>query len=186
MILNRTWLFVGVVALQLGIVLYSPAKHALIRSQGREISLQMAPVDPYSFMTGYSMDLSYVVSTPSNFPVNEAGTEGEVIAVLTVDKDNVGRPKALLRQMPRLAENEVALRGSFRRWGRIEYGIEKFYMPETQREEISAEANRAWGAPSGQAQRPSPPVSKMRVDVRIAPDGEASLVRMHVNGHVYE
>lgn len=186
MIFNRTWLFVGVVALQLGIVLYSPAKHALIRSQGREISLQMAPVDPYSFMTGYSMNLSYVISDPSNFPVNEVGTEGEVVAVLTVDKDNVGRPKAMLRQMPTLAKDEVALRGTFHRWGRIEYGIEKFYMPEVQREEISQEVNSAWTSQAGQAQRPSPPVSKMRVDVRVGRDGEASLLRMHVNGHTYQ
>ena len=61
-------LFLSVVVLQLAAALYMPIRAKRIRANGTTISLQLAPVDPYDMMTGYSLDLWYKASGTESYP----------------------------------------------------------------------------------------------------------------------
>ncbi len=174
--MNRTHLlFAAAVLVQVLLVAAVPAQKIRARLSGRVILLQIEPVDPYSILSGYYLALNYEISRGERFrdwpkPPPKDGVQ--IWAVVEVSPEGVAKPVHFARggAPPALQEGEVALRGTMRR-GRIQYGIESFYVPETRRREIEEDFRRN--------------VADARAEVVVDADGNAALRRLLIRDRSY-
>lgn len=170
---QRTLFFVAAVALQLAILLGVPAKKVYTRATGREVVLRVAPVDPYNPLKGYYVTLGYDIGQPSAILNAPDLQEDDVIYTIVERQDSgVWEPVGLERTLPTdLPSNRAAIRG---RWHerRILYGIEEFSIPESKRQVIADDLNKNR--------------NEARVDVKVAANGEAALLRLRIQERVYE
>ena len=170
---KRTLVFVAAVALQFVILLGVPAKKVYTRATGREIVLKVAPVDPYDVLKGYYVTLGYDISRPGTFPNAPKFAEDEVIyAIVEQQDDGPWQAVAIERELPtNLPANRAAIRGRWHQW-RILYGIEEFSIPESKRNVIADDLNKNR--------------NEARVEVKVAANGEAALLRLRIQDRVYE
>jgi uncharacterized membrane-anchored protein len=168
----RFWI---VLALQVILILAVPAQAFYTQINGRSLVLQTAPVDPYSVFQGYSVTLGYDISNVQNLSklpgwkdieakrkanperdlVSSDGvTSTEFYVILEAPADASNRPpkpwKAVSVASSRpnnLPANQIALRGSDRQ-GRIRYGLETYFIPEDQRDDINQQITQAQGESS--------------------------------------
>ena len=172
--------FVAAVLLQALILAGVPARKVIVRATGVKVILKLAPIDPYSLLSGYYMRLNYDISRPINLPgrpgpAYEGGQEYKTVyVVLKEGADGVWTAQSLREQRPALLPpGEVAIKGRYARYATaIEYGIEAFYVPEEKRGEIET----ALRARTGQC----------RAEVRVDSRGNAALVRLMAQDRVYE
>jgi uncharacterized membrane-anchored protein len=171
----RLWL---PLLLQTALIAAIPAQAVYTHWSGRTVILQTAPVDPYDLLRGYSQTLGYTISdtntlkslpgwnTLPKMPGNPAYLADNSSLYVTLEApaaSNQGRPKpwkpvAVNRDRPSsLKPNQVVLKGRAN-YNRIEYGLETYYMPEDQREEINATIT--------QTQRRQPGVVEIKVDAQ--------------------
>jgi uncharacterized membrane-anchored protein len=174
------WAFAAAVALQLAVLAAVPAPQAYTRLTGRTVILKTAPVDPYDVMSGYYVTLSYEISNLSRVSGGKALESKEdasdreavtVYVVLREGADGVWEAESVQESWPDVPADRVVLKGRFR-WRLIEYGIERFFIPETAREAVEKDlrANRE-GA---------------RVEVKVDSFGRAALVRLLIGDRVYD
>lgn len=147
--------------LQTVIILAVPAQAMLTYFTGRTVILQTAPVDPYDLLRGYSQTLNYEISSVDTLkalpgwdtiPVDELnlppyppnGTP--IYVILEAPEKSRDRATPLPWEPVRvsatkpqnLPENQSVVRGIVRSlW--VDYGIERYYMPEDQRNQINQE-----------------------------------------------
>jgi uncharacterized membrane-anchored protein len=171
------WAFAGAVALQLAILAAVPAPQAYTRLTGRTVILKTAPIDPYDAMSGYYVTLSYEVSNLSRIPGGEAILKDEnksatVYVVLREGTDGVWEAESVHNSWPDVSADRVVLKGRQIQWSFIEYGIERFFIPETAREAVEKDlrANR----------------EEARVEVKVDSFGRAALVRLRIGDRVYD
>lgn len=134
---------------QAALIVAVPAQDAYTFVTGKPIVLQTAPVDPYDLMRGYSQTLGYEISNPATLKSLPGGQlfaqpyQGTVYLVLVAPDQADARPpkpwkpvrvSATLPQ--NLTANQVVLKGESDGW-RIAYGLETYYMPEDQREQVN-------------------------------------------------
>lgn len=155
----RFWV---ILALQVVLVVAVPAQAIYTQMNGRSLVLQTAPVDPYSIMQGYSVTLGYDISNPVNLAKLPGGKELEARRKAAQESLNRGNPENLefyvILQAPtetggqpppawkpisvsrsrpgNLPTNQIALQGSSYQ-GRIRYGVETYFIPEEQRDELN-------------------------------------------------
>jgi uncharacterized membrane-anchored protein len=187
------------IALQSLIILAIPAQAIYTHVTGQTVFLKTAPVDPYDVMRGYSVALSYDVSQinvlktlpgwkdvpkgginprsakpDSNYP-----KEGTVLYV-TIDPATaktaktsplppLWTPIAVSSKQPNIAPHQAVLKGRLK-YGRIEYGLETYYMPESRRNEVN------------EAIRTQPSLIEAKVDR----SGHATPIKLWVGDRVYE
>jgi uncharacterized membrane-anchored protein len=133
---------------------------------GRTVILKTIPIDPYDPLRGYSQTLSYEISSPANirnlpgweklpkqldydrkpFPVNRTSFYLILQAPSGSSKTpQPWKPVEIQTSLPTdLPANRVALKGTVN-YGRIDYGLETYYMPEELRKEVNdavTESNR--------------------------------------------
>lgn len=153
-----SWRFWVVMLIQSVLIAAVPFKSALTYANGQTVTLQTAPVDPYDLLRGYSQTLSYDISnidTLKSLSGADAvfGTSGEgqpvpFFVTLQAPRERAAveveavpkawEPIAVSLEYPEsLQENQVALEGSRRNGWRVEYGLETYYMPESQRNDIN-------------------------------------------------
>ena len=170
---KATAVFLVAVILQVLILVGVPARKAFTRATGRDVVLKVAPVDPYSMLSGYYVILGYDISRPADFPNAPKFESNEVIyAIVEQQADNLWKPVGINRALPKnLPPNRVAIRGRWNEW-RINYGIEEFYIPEEKRTVIAEDLSK------NQAEA--------RVDVKVDAQGNAALVRLRIQNRVYE
>lgn len=170
---KATLFFLAAVVLQALILLGVPARKAYTRMTGRDVILKVAPVDPYSILSGYYVILGYDISRPTDFPNAPKFEYDEVIyAIVEQQADGIWKPVGIERELPKnLPTNRAAIRG---RWneGRIEYGIEEFYIPEEKRTVIADDLSKNQ--------------TEARVDVKVDANGNAALLRLRIQDRVYE
>jgi uncharacterized membrane-anchored protein len=174
------WAFAAAVALQLAVLAAVPAPQAYTRLTGRTVILKTAPVDPYDVMSGYYVTLSYEISNLSRVSGGKA-LESEadaydreavtVYVVLREGADGVWGAESVHDSWPDVPADRVVIKGR-RRWSSIEYGIERFFIPETARETVEKDlrANR----------------DAARVEVKVDSFGRAALVRLLIGDRVYD
>lgn len=154
--------FWTVLALQIILILAVPAQAFYTQMNGRSLVLQTAPVDPYSLFQGYSVTLGYEISNEQNLsklpgwkdikakrdPLNANAASNEFYVVLEAPANanrrppQAWKPVAVASNRPNnLPANQVALRGSDRQ-GRIRYGLETYFIPEDQRNDINQQINQ--------------------------------------------
>ncbi|NMG39993.1 hypothetical protein GRZ55_12140 [Chelativorans sp. ZYF759] len=140
----------AVAAIQIGILVTMIAGRAAILRDGTEIVLKVEPVDPRDLLRGDYVILSYTISLlqPELFdePESEAMETGprDVFVRLAPDADGFHQPVMARLDAPPAAERqpgEVDLRGRISYWSRfgpsfVEYGIERYYVPEGEGLEI--------------------------------------------------
>ena len=140
---NSTWLAVALGALAqtaaLGWMVYD--RLALVHS-GREVVLEVIPVDPRSLFRGDYVILNYKVSTAENINVPDAlERNDQVYAVLTRDLDGVWTVTSLSREWPAdtnadqlvmqaRVQNIIGRQAGTARSVRLRYGIESYFIPE--------------------------------------------------------
>jgi uncharacterized membrane-anchored protein len=170
---KATGIFLVAVVLQVLILVSVPARKAYTRATGREVILKVAPVDPYSILTGYYVILGYDISRPADFPNAPKFEPNEVIyAIVEQQSDSLWKPVGIDRVLPKnLPANRVAIRGRWNDW-RIEYGIEEFYIPEEKRSVIADDLSKNQ--------------NEARVEVKVDATGNAALVRLRIQDRIYE
>ncbi|MDJ0707801.1 MAG: GDYXXLXY domain-containing protein [Leptolyngbyaceae cyanobacterium MO_188.B28] len=184
------WRFWAPLALQAALIVAIPAQDAFTYVTGRQVTLQTAPVDPYDLLRGYSQTLSYEISRPEtlqqlpggeDFFNAEANGAKEIYVVLEAPNSANNNPPEPWRPVQvsaspptNLANNQVALKGEYRR-RRVLYGLETYYMPEDQRNQINGDI--------GQVQRQNQ--QAFVVEVRIDGQGNSVPVSLWVSDRNY-
>lgn len=165
--------FIAAVAIQVLILVAVPARKAVTLATGKSTVLKVQPVDPYSILSGYYVTLAFEISRIEAFPNAPGFSNGDrCYAVIEEGEDGIWKPVSLERELPtNLSDNRAALLGRVK-YGRIEYGIEEFFIPETKRGAIADDlrANQ----------------DKARVDVKVDSGGHAALERLRIEDRVYE
>ena len=175
--MNRrcVWFALAVVV-QLLILAAVPAKKAFAALTGTKVVLKVAPVDPYSIMSGYYVTLNYEISQPASMPATaESGRGCDVYVVLKPGPDGAWCAESVHAQRPgAVPSDRVVIRG--RRtdnWRRaIEYGIESYYIPEDAREKIADDLREH--------------IKDARVEVLVDRFGNAFLRRLLIQDRAYE
>ena len=150
--------FLAAILLQSAIIFAVPFQSFITYQRGQTVTLQTAPVDPYDFIRGYSQTLGYDISLPDTLSALPGGSQALRRGNKTDETDRwiyvtlqapenaqnpttpiAWEPVAVSTELPQsLASNQVALKGRYEEW-RVEYGLETYYMPESQRDDINAQ-----------------------------------------------
>ncbi len=86
------------------------------------------------------------------------------------------KPVAVSRDRPQsLPQNQVALKGRYTGW-QVEYGLETYYMPESQRNDINAQINNVQGSEN----------QAFVVDVKVDNKGNSVPVSLWVGNEQYQ
>ena len=177
--------------IQAGLLLAIPAQSIQTYLTGKTVILQTVPVDPYNILTGYYQILSYDISTRSTLEKLPGSKdilkkdENSFYVVLQEEKSTVQKiPKAwkpvrLSEKLPdSLPDNQVALKGKYR-YGTVTYGLEKYNIPEDQRDRINDNISQA--SRSATQRQPQPIV----VEVKVDSQGKALPISMWVKERNY-
>jgi uncharacterized membrane-anchored protein len=162
-----SWRFWVPLLFQSVLILVVPAQALYTHLVGKTIVLQTIPVDPYDPLRGYSQTLRYDISRVEmlkSLPgwdsvvqadnteeqTNlQAGTRFYVILQAPTTSTQPGKPPrpwkpvAVSRDRPSdLPSDRVALEGKKSDYLWIDYGLETYYLPEDQREEINRQISQ--------------------------------------------
>lgn len=188
-----SWRFLVPLVLQLALILSVPAQAFYTSITGKTVILQTAPVDPYDFLRGYYQILNYNISTPDTLKSLPGWTElsinpdylpsGTILYVILEQPTQPNqsqppqawKPVRVSAERPQnLSDNQIAIKGESNGW-RIEYGLETYYMPENQREQVNADIN--------EAQFTNP--ESFVVEVKVNSNGKAIPVSLWVRDRNY-
>lgn len=149
--LNRRWARFWIpLVLQLLLIVGIPAQSVYTYVVGQTIWLKTAPVDPYSLLTGYSQTLSYEISQVNRLKLlpgwdqvsqKDMLVPGSRFYVILQQGEQRAMPweaVALSRELPtQLPNNQVALQARVGGYNQIRYGLETYYIPEDQKDEVN-------------------------------------------------
>jgi uncharacterized membrane-anchored protein len=200
------WRFWIPLLFQTALILAVPAQAVYTYLTGKTVILQTVPVDPYELLRGYSQTLRYDISSqdslrdlpgweqlPKQQPdgnslsLLQSSSRFHVILEAPVSTKSTGlpqvwKPVAISIERPsQLPTNQVALKGIVRD-GFIEYGLETYYIPEDQREEINTDLRTAGQADQNQRQpnplqgnptRQTPHKPPVVMEIRVNDRGDA-------------
>jgi uncharacterized membrane-anchored protein len=129
-----------------------------ILNTGTTVFLQTAPVDPYDLLRGYYQTLNYDIADRSKLtklPGGEILQQGKAktgeffvtLALPSTPGQQVAKPIAVSATRPtNLLTGQIAIQGTHTAgssWrNELSYGIEKFYMPESQKDTVNSEIGR--------------------------------------------
>ena len=156
---KSAWRFWLPLALQTLIILAVPAQAIYTHLTGTTVILQTVPVDPYDILRGYYQTLNYDISRIENLKNlpgwDEVVTDEEneylksgvnLYVVLAAPETSAKspdelpspwKPVAISTEIPaNLSANQVVLAGKSE-YNFVNYGLEKYYLPEDQREDIN-------------------------------------------------
>lgn len=184
------WRFFISLVLQGFLVLLIPVQNAYTVTFGRTVILQTVPVDPYDVLRGYYQVLSYDISmveqlqklpgagswltTPRPKPTNIYVILEEVPT--SIQPPYPWKPIAISPSYPvNLAFNQVALAG-FIQDGQVTYGVEQYYIPADQRDQINKTIN------DNQQPNPQALVMEVKVDGR----GKGVPIRLWIGDRYYQ
>ncbi len=98
---------------------------------GRSILVRTVPVDPRDFLRGQYMRLAYEWTRTEIAGMQEPPPQGSEVWVVLGPEGEFYVPLRAERERPVLASaDEVTIRGRVGEWARLEFGIEKFFVPE--------------------------------------------------------
>ena len=154
------WRFYLPLLFQAALILMIPARAIYTQLSGKTVILQTIPVDPYDVLRGYSQTLRYDISRIENLRdlagwqtlVQQTNLEGgetlppgtrfyvilQAPAQVTIPP-SAWNAIAVSRNFPQnLPENQIAVEGQAD-YNWVNYGLETYYIPEDQRDEMNAE-----------------------------------------------
>lgn len=150
------WRFWAPLLIQFALLAAVPFKSAVTYTTGQTVTLQTAPVDPYDLLRGYSQTLRFDISNIEDLRSLPGGSnvlsaniysrevrpfyvtlESPTASDVATDVPQAWTPVAISAKYPEnLASNQVALKGE-QSYRRVIYGLETYYMPEAQRNDIN-------------------------------------------------
>jgi uncharacterized membrane-anchored protein len=168
--------FIAALCVQLGILALVPAKKIKAYYTGREIKLATEQYDPYDVMKGYYANLTYEISRPPDEErVPRSQRHGRsVYMILETDEAGIARPVRTVSRLGEIPGGADFIRGIRRGW-RIEYGLERFYMPEERRHEVNSALSEARGE-----------TDAVLGIARLDSDGEAVLTAIEIRGRRFD
>jgi uncharacterized membrane-anchored protein len=153
---------------QIALICAIPAQAIYTHFTGTNVILQTVPVDPYDLLRGYSQTLRYEISrvetiktlsgwetvvrqthqANKNLPPNGT-TLYVILQAPQTDRSSTPpvpwRAIAVRHERPvNLGDNQVAIKGELTESG-VNYGLERYYFPEQQRDDINQTINRLQG-----------------------------------------
>jgi len=169
------WFIIAVMAQAL-ILAAVPGRKIYTRQTGTAILLKVAPYDPYSIMSGYYARLNYEISRP---PVLEQWQEQHhgrqlksVWMVLKKGDDGIWHADSIHDSWPKsVPDNCIVIKGK-EKGGRIEYGIESYFIPEDARGTVERDLRQHH--------------DQARAEVKVDSFGNAALIRLLIEDRVYE
>ncbi len=173
--MNKQIAFILAVVVQAAILAAVPARQVYTRLSGRTIRLKTAPVDPYNFLSGYHVILSYEISRPLDWSQTQHRfSRGQVVyVVLKPAEDGTWFAKSIHVQRPQdLNVDALVIKGRYSGWQGITYGIESYYIPEAVREQIEKDLQEN--------------ARQAIVEVKVDSFGTAALMRIIIEDRVYE
>jgi len=138
-------LFYVVVALQMLFLLGEAGRAQLILMRSPVVTLKVVPVDPRSLFMGNYMALAYDISTIDLHAVSYAEPDeryrsGSIVYVQLDTNEPYASVRSVLLSPP-LEEDLPYLRGRIVYRDdhsiRVEYGLERYFIPETKQEEVN-------------------------------------------------
>lgn len=187
------WRFWIPLLFQTALILTVPAQAVYIQLTGRTVILQTVPADPYDLLRGYSQTLRFDISSQNrlrNLPgwrelpkqapdgndltLVQPGTRFYVIlqAPATPSTKQLPRPwkaVAVSLEYPfQLPANQVAIKG-LAKYSFVQYGLETYYIPEDQREEINQDLREASQDSPPQPQPTISPANPSQPQIRQTP-----------------
>jgi len=147
-------------------------------------------------LRGYSQTLSYDISQVRDLKKLPGGKDlkkGNVFYVVLQAPENTNQkppepwqPVSITQTKPQdLSSNQVALKGIFNKYNRAKYGLERYYMPEDQRDQINEEIRDLRNNNSSSANRPDfrrPFV----VSIKVAKNGHSVPVSLWLGDRNYK
>ena len=173
--MRKKYCLIAAIVLQCAIIAAVPAPKLFARLTGKTITIKTAPVDPYDFLSGYHMILNYEISRldPNLAAQGIYHRNNQTLySVLVKGEDYVWHSQSVHTSFPEdVPDGAVVIKGKWQR-GRIQYGIEKFFIPEENRGDIESDFrnNRR----------------QALIDIKVDRFGNAALVRLRVDDRVYE
>lgn len=179
---NRRWLLpaaIVVALLQIAFLASMVMSRAAILRDGREVVLQVLPVDPRDLLRGDYVVLRYNISELPAKLVDTTAVESDpagertIFVRLAAGADGIWQPVSASFDAPQTppGADEVDIRGATEsRMHRdavalhVRYGIERFYVPEGEGREI---------------ERVDPATRPFRMKVAVASDGTAQIKSLH-------
>jgi len=117
------WVLLAVI---LGYFNWSVWQNEMIRSNGRVVLLQLAPIDPRSLIQGDYMRLNYDFN--NSLDENKLPHTGQL--VFTVDQNGVGTVQGVYDQATSLQENQVLINYKQENWGQTSIGASNYFFEE--------------------------------------------------------
>lgn len=179
------WRFWFPLALQLMLILPIPLRNTYTVLAGETLLLQTLPVDPYDLLRGYSQTLSYDISdieTIADLPGGEflqayrrSPKPFYLVFAPPAEVDRPGpadwQPSRVSLTRPESSVDERFIQ-AFSEGSRIRYNLERFYMPEEQREDLNRTIE--------QLQRQNP--QALQVEIKVDRFGGAVPVALLLGG----
>ena len=151
--------------LQAGLILATPAQSIYIQITGKTVILQTLPVYLYDFLQGYSQTLSYDISgierlqklpgwnelesSYSPVPSKYLPADMKFYVVMEAPTSQLNLPLAwkpvrVSQYLPaNLPANQIAVMGRTTGDMFVRYGIERYYIPESQQNKINQNISQA-------------------------------------------
>lgn len=133
----------------------------LLPGVGSTILVRTAPVDPRDLLSGQYINLGYEFSRSSS--LSDPGLkQGSPVWVVLREEEGFFVPRTFSYSRPSaLGPGEVVIKGRVGHWGRYEFGIERYFVPEG---------------------TPTPPARSLTVRLRIGDDYVPRIEQVLVNG----
>jgi uncharacterized membrane-anchored protein len=189
---NRIIYFALALIVQLAILAAVPARQIYALKTGKTVILNTRSYDPYTIMSGYYVNLNYDISQPdtagvkwhednSNGRVNrwpqgggwyDIGEGTVVYVVLQPDANGLWNAKSCNVDWPQsIPADAVVIKGK-KEGGRIVYGIEQYYIPETMRNTIQRQLSER--------------NANAKVEIKIDSSGHPALRKLIIKNSTYE
>ncbi len=101
------------------------------------ITVKTIPVDPRDPISGKYIILNYEFSNGWRFKNRETHLgkkQGQEIYAVLTQKDGLFVPDYISFEKPKIKDEQAAIRGTVNQYGRIEYGIEQYFINEALKE----------------------------------------------------
>ena len=164
--LRRHGPFVAAVLCQLVLLAIIPARQLRARHTGTDVTLMTRPVDPYDVLSGYYVTLGYAVEQVPKDLQPKNLRSGMDIWLELGPAEPAWTLIALHTEPPTLNAGHVAIRGIWRHYEADLPAASRLYIPESDRQRVETALRQVNG--------------RGLVDLRIASDGTAAVLRLRV------
>ncbi|TVP62609.1 MAG: membrane-anchored protein [Nodularia sp. (in: Bacteria)] len=198
------WRLLVPLLIQTGIILAVPTQAIYTNLTGRDVILQTVAQDPNNVVQDFSLELEYNISRVENLRRlsgwddllrgsqgrNRQLLSGTNLYVILQEQGissgrgvpSAWRPIRVSSNLPEsLPSNQVALRGVYQD-NAVTYGVETYYLPEQQRQQIRDDIFQSVQQTRGNRGRQIRPIT---VRVKVDPQGNAVPVSLWVRDRNY-